>query len=56
MSRAQLTAELQEAIEDLSDQDLEEELAGVLPDDEFAGLAIRVRAAIDRISDLIAGD
>lgn len=50
MSRNQLAAELREAIENLSDSDLGDELAGVLPEDELAGLAIRVRVAVEGVA------
>lgn len=50
MSRNQLVAELRQAVFALSDQDLESELAGILPLEELAGLAIRIRASVERIN------
>ncbi len=50
MSRPYLVEELQKAVIDLSDQDLESELVGLLPPEELAGLAIRIRTAVSRIT------
>ena len=41
---------------DLSDEDLEQELAGILPPEELAGLAIRIRVSVERITTLLLGD
>jgi hypothetical protein len=46
MSRTQLAEELHHTIETLSDTELERELAGILPPEELAGLAVRIRAAL----------
>jgi predicted nucleotidyltransferase component of viral defense system len=56
MSRAQLSGALREEAGGLTDADLEEELAGLLPADELAGLAIRIRAAVSRLADAVESD
>lgn len=50
MSRKHLVDELQQAVSDLSDADLAQELTGILPPEELAGLALRIRAAVERIT------
>lgn len=50
MSRERLVSELQKAAAELSDDNLEQELAGILPPVELAGLALRIRTAIERIN------
>jgi len=50
MSREQLTAELRLEIQHLDDEDLGRELSGLLPGDELAGLAIRIRSVIERVA------
>jgi len=55
MSRAELAAELRDGVAGLSDGDCERELSGLLPADEFAGLAFRIRAAVAKLADHIAG-
>lgn len=55
MSRAELAAELRDGVAGLSDGDCERELAGLLPADELAGLALRIRAAVAKLADHVAG-
>ena len=50
MSRERLVSELQKAAAELSEDHFEQELAGILPPVELAGLALRIRAAIERIN------
>ncbi|MEX1310802.1 MAG: nucleotidyl transferase AbiEii/AbiGii toxin family protein [Candidatus Sulfomarinibacteraceae bacterium] len=50
MSREQLAAELRLEIQRLDDEDLGRELSGLLPGDELAGLAIRIRPVIERVA------
>jgi predicted nucleotidyltransferase component of viral defense system len=49
MTRTQLVEELGHTVNTLSDTDLEEELAGLLPPAELAGLAVRIRAAMAKV-------
>lgn len=49
ISRSQLGAELLAAVDALTDRDLRRELEGVLPPEELAGLALRIRAAVLRL-------
>jgi predicted nucleotidyltransferase component of viral defense system len=51
MSRADLALELREAAGNLTQESLNEELAGILPAEELAGLAPRVKAAITKIAE-----
>ena len=46
-------AELRGAVSALTDENLEAELAGVLPAEELAGLEIRIRTAVERIAGFI---
>lgn len=55
MSRAELAAELRDGVAGLSDGDCERELVGLLPADELAGLALRIRAAVAKLADHVAG-
>jgi hypothetical protein len=50
MSRAQLADELRREGSTLTDADLEDELAGLLPADELVGLALRIRVAAEGIA------
>jgi len=56
MSRKRLVTELQEAAAELSDDNLDQELAGILPSVELAGLALRIRVAIERICTSLGKD
>jgi predicted nucleotidyltransferase component of viral defense system len=56
MSRSQLADALRDEVKILTDADLEEQLAGLLPADELAGLAIRIRAAVTGLADAIESD
>jgi predicted nucleotidyltransferase component of viral defense system len=56
MSREQFADALRDATGGLADADLEEELAGLLPADELAGLAIRIRAAVEGLADAVKSD
>jgi hypothetical protein len=56
MSRSQLAGELRQAATDLSDTDLEHELVGILPPEELAGLGIRIRAAVEKITTRLLQD
>ncbi len=51
MSRAELAAELREAVAAATDGDYQRELSGIVPPDELAGLALRVRASILKLVD-----
>ena len=53
MSRAQLADALRTTVQTLTDVDLEEQLAGLLPAEELAGLAIRIRTAVAGLADAI---
>ena len=53
MSLAQFAGALREAAEDLTESDLEAELAGLLPAHELVGLAIRIRTAVTGLADVI---
>lgn len=53
MSRDEFVAELRDAVSALTDEDSEAELAGILPAEELAGLAIRIRAAVERVAEFI---
>jgi len=55
MSRGRLAEELVQATARLSDEDLEQELAGLLPPDEIAGLAVRIRVSVEKITRLLVG-
>lgn len=55
VSREELAAELRDAVGELVDSDLEAELAGLLPMEEFAGLAIRIRGAVEGLALFISG-
>ncbi len=50
ISRSRLIEELRAEQADLSDAKLENELAGILPPEELAGLAIRIGVAVERIT------
>ncbi|RLE23372.1 MAG: hypothetical protein DRJ65_11995 [Acidobacteria bacterium] len=56
MSRGRLADEFLQATAQLSDGDLEAELAGILPPEELAGLAIRIRVSVERITTILLGD
>jgi predicted nucleotidyltransferase component of viral defense system len=56
MSRSQLADELRQAATDVSDTDLEHELVGILPPEELAGLDIRIRAAVEKITTRLLQD
>jgi len=56
MSRGRLADELLQASAQLSDEDLEQELAGILPPEELAGLAIRIHVSVERITTILLGD
>ncbi len=56
MSRAELAEALRDAVETLTDADLGEQLAGLLPAEELAGLAIRIRVAVTSLADAIESD
>jgi len=56
MSRSQLADELVQAATHLSDKSLEQELTGILPPEELAGLGIRIRAAVERLTTLLLQD
>ena len=56
MSRSQLIFELRQTTSGLTDQDLESELAGLLPSEEFPGLALRIRAVVERINAFLLPD
>jgi hypothetical protein len=53
MSRSQFAGTLRRAVDNLTDADFEKELAGLLPAEELAGLAIRIRAAAAGLADAI---
>ena len=56
MSRNQLADELRQAATDLSDTDLEHELLGILPPEELAGLSIRIRVSVERLTTFLTQD
>ena len=49
MSTAELSASLRETLENLTDDALVEELAATLPEEELAGLALRMRASLTAV-------
>jgi len=51
MSRAELAAELREAVAAVTDADYQRELSGIVPPDELAGLALRTRVSILKVVD-----
>jgi predicted nucleotidyltransferase component of viral defense system len=51
MSRSDLATELRDGVNGLSDGDCERELSGLLPVNELAGLALRIRAAVAKLAD-----
>jgi hypothetical protein len=53
MSRSQFAGTLRRAVDNLTDADFETELAGLLPAEDLAGLAIRIRAAAAGLADAI---
>jgi hypothetical protein len=53
MSRSQLRDELERAVGGLTDEQLSEELAGTLPREELAGLAVRIRTSITKLMELL---
>jgi predicted nucleotidyltransferase component of viral defense system len=56
MSRPQLADELRKTVAALSDTELEEELAGLLPPEELAGLTVRIRAAMEELVAILTKD
>jgi len=50
MTRGQLVDELHQTAENLSDESLSAELTGLLPPEEFAGLTLRIRSALEKIT------
>ena len=56
MSRNQLADELRQAVTDLSDTDLEHELVGLLPPEELAGMSIRIRVSVEKLTTLLLQD
>jgi predicted nucleotidyltransferase component of viral defense system len=55
MTRVELAAELRAEIADLSQERLVAELGGVLPSEEMAGLAPRMKAAAARLAEWLEG-
>ena len=53
ISHDRLVDELRQAVADLTDADLERELAGVLPPEELAGLSVRIRVSIEGLAVLL---
>lgn len=51
VTRAELAHQLRSCLDELTDSDLEQELAPVLPPDELVGLQPRLRAAITRLAE-----
>lgn len=51
MTHGELAAALGETVAQLSDAQLRQELAGLLPVEELAGLALRIRVAVTRLAD-----
>jgi predicted nucleotidyltransferase component of viral defense system len=51
MTRAELAGELREVTSSLSQERVAAELGGVLPAEELAGLALRIRAAVVKIAE-----
>jgi len=51
MSRSELASELRSAADGISQKGLSRELAGILPKEELAGLALRVIAAIRKVAE-----
>ena len=56
MSRNQLADELRQAVTDMSDTDLEQELQGILPPEELAGLSLRIRVSVEKLTMLLTQD
>jgi hypothetical protein len=53
MSRVEFAKDLCNIADELDDPGLEGELAGILPPEELAGLAVRIRAAVKKLADII---
>lgn len=53
MSRLELAGELRQAAIEVTDAAVAQELSGVLPEEELAGLRIRLEAAIVRVAELL---
>ncbi len=53
MTRTEFVEELRQAAQGLSDSALEQELVGLLPPDELAGLAVRIRVMVERLAQQI---
>lgn len=53
VSRTEFAEELRQAAADLTDGDLEDELGGILPPEELAGLAMRIRSAVGKITEFL---
>lgn len=51
MSRQELADELTKAVQDLDQENVEAELLALLPAEELAGLALRLRASLTRITE-----
>ena len=49
MSREELAAELRQASMGLSDAALIQELGGILPPEELAGLVFRIRTSVEKV-------
>jgi predicted nucleotidyltransferase component of viral defense system len=54
LSRMQLADGLRGALQELSDEQVEGQLAGLIAPEELAGLALRMRAALDRLVEWLA--
>jgi hypothetical protein len=55
MSRSDLATELRDGVNGLSDGDCERELSGLLPVNELAGLALRIRTGVTKLADHVEG-
>lgn len=53
MTRREFAAELRAAATDLTEDDLRDELAPILPDDELQGLVPRIRSAVVKLAELL---
>ena len=54
MSRAELANDLCNIADELDDTKLKGELTGILPQEELAGLAVRIRAAVKKLADVLS--
>ncbi len=53
MSSAEFAGELRREAENLTQKHLADELSGLLPEEEMAGVALRIKSALNRLAEQI---